>query len=205
MDDKKNNSMTIIIVIVAIALAALAAFFVFNSMDNKDNTSGPTTTENDTTDDTSDESTDVAGAYTGTYNKNSNVLEDAADAVTDNKEDRVTVELVLEEDGTATFVKTGDTEETIRGTYTHSDGKVILTRTDNATDEDTDVADDKATTDNDITDDETTTDKTDADDTDRTYEFTINVDGSLSYKEKDTSTDMVMLNKTDRSNLKHIK
>ncbi len=193
MDDKKNNSMTIIIVIIAIALAALVAFFVFNSMDNKDNTNETTTTENDTTDDTSDESTDVAGAYTGTYNKNSNVLEDAADAVTDNEEDRVTVELVLEEDGTATFVKTGDTEETIRGTYTYSDGKVILTRTNNNVDETTDTEENA---------DQDTDNTTDAD---NTYEFTVNVDGSLSYKEKDTSTDMVMLNKTDRDNLKHIK
>ena len=192
--------MTIVAVIIAIALAALVAFLVYNSMDNNKNTNEPTTAENDTTDDTSDEDTDVAGAYTGTYNKNSNMVEDAADAITDNEEDRVVVELVLEKDGTATFVKTGDTEETIKGTYTYSDGKVVLTRTDNATDEDTDVADEnKTTTDNE------TTDETDTDDTDKTYEFTVNVDGSLSYKEKDTSTDMVMLNKTDRDNLKHIK
>ena len=211
MDDKKNNSaVTIIIIIILLALAALIAYFVFGgSMGNDSSADRTTTTENEEIDDTSEEEIDVAGAYTGTYNKNSNMLEDAADAVTDNEEDRVTVELLLEEDGTATFVKSGDEDETITGNYTYHDKKIILTRTDATNDETEEAAkttDDKdTTTDEDVTTD--TTDSTDETHTDNgeTYEFTVNDDGSLSYTEKDTSSDKVTLHKTDRNNLKHIK
>lgn len=185
--DEKNNTMTIIIVVIVLLIAGLIAYFVFNNMQGNDtDRNEPTTNENDTLDDTSDEDKDVAGAYTGTYNKNTNVLEDAADAVTDNDSDRTTVELVLDEDGKATFVKSGDTDETIKGTYTTANDQVTLTAD---KDEDTDK------------DDDNTTDKN----SNKTYVFNINADGSLSYKEDSTSTDTVTLNKTDKSNLKHIK
>ncbi|MCI9110297.1 MAG: hypothetical protein HFH47_00615 [Bacilli bacterium] len=186
--DEKNNTMTIIIVVIVLLIAGLIAYFVFNNMQGNDtDVNEPTTNENDTLDDTSDKDVDVAGAYTGTYNKNTNVLEDAADAVTDNDSDRVVVELVLDNDGKATFVKSGDTDETIKGTYTTANDKVTLT------------ADKEDATDKD--DDNATTDK----DSNKTYVFDINADGSLSYKEDSTSTDTVTLNKTDKSNLKHIK
>ncbi len=185
--DEKNNTMTIIIVVIVLLIAGLIAYFVFNNMQGNDTDNNePTTNENDTLDDTSDETKDVAGAYTGTYNKNTNVLEDAADAVTDNDSDRVVVELVLDNDGKATFVKSGDTDETIEGTYTTANDQVTLTADkDDDTDEAEDTADDK--------------------DTNKTYVFNINADGSLSYREDSTSTDTVTLNKTDKSNLKHIK
>ena len=187
--DEKNNTMTIIIVVIVLLIAGLIAYFVFNNMQGNDtNVNEPTTNENENNnlDDTSDETRDVAGAYTGTYNKNTNVLEDAADAVTDNDSDRVVVELVLDEDGKATFVKSGDTDETIKGTYTTTNDQVTLTADkDENNDEAEDTADDK--------------------DTNKTYVFNINADGSLSYREDSTSTDTVTLNKTDKSNLKHIK
>ena len=191
--------MTIIIVIVALLIAGVIAYFIFSSMNTNETTDNETTAENETTNDTSDEDVDVAGAYKATYNKNTSVVEDAADAVTDNDKDRVVVELLLEEDGTATFVKVGDTEEVTEGTYTVSDKKVILTKSgDERTDMDTDKSDEEPINDS-AADDRNDTDSDDE------YEFTINVDGSLSYREKDTSTDMVMLNKTDRDNLEHIK
>ena len=187
--DEKNNTMTIIIVVIVLLIAGLIAYFVFNNMQGDDtDVNEPTTNENENNnlDDTSDNDVDVAGAYTGTYNKNTNVLEDAADAVTDNDSDRVVVELVLDEDGKATFVKSGDTDETIKGTYTTANDQVTL-----AADKDDDTAKD----------DDNTTDKN----SNKTYVFNINADGSLSYKENSTSTDTVTLNKTDKSNLKHIK
>lgn len=181
--DEKNNTMTIIIVVIVLLIAGLIAYFVFNNMQGNDtDVNEPTTNENDTLDDTSDDDVDVAGAYTGTYNKNTNVLEDAADAVTDNDSDRVVVELVLDNDGKATFVKSGDTDETIEGTYTTANDQVTLTA--DKDDDDDDTADNK---------------------TGKTYTFNINADGSLSYREDSTSTDTVTLNKTDKSNLKHIK
>lgn len=183
--DEKNNTMTIIIVVIVLLIAGLIAYFVFNNMQGNDtNVNEPTTNENENNnlDDTSDETRDVAGAYTGTYNKNTNVLEDAADAVTDNDSDRVVVELVLDEDGKATFVKSGDTDETIKGTYTTTNDQVTLTA------------------DKDENNDNTADNKTG-----NTYTFDINADGSLSYRENSTSTDTVTLNKTDKSNLKHIK
>jgi len=193
--DEKNNTMTIIIVVIVLLIAGLIAYFVFNNMQGKDtDVNEPTTNENDTLDDTSDENVDVAGAYTGTYNKNTNVLEDAADTVTDNDSDRVVVELVLDKDGKATFVKSGDTDETIKGTYTTANDKVTLTA-----DKDDDATADNATADN------AADTEADEKDSNKTYVFNINADGSLSYKEDSTSTDTVTLNKTDKSNLKHIK
>lgn len=181
MEEKNNTTMTIIIVVIVLLIVGLIAYFAMNNNKTNDNIDEPNITDNDTLDDTSDETKDVAGAYTGTYNKNTNVVEDAADAITDNDSDRVVVELLLKKDGTATFVKTGDEDETIKGTYTHTNDKVTLTSSNDTADKE-----------------DTTTDK-------RTHEFTINADGSLSYKDDATSTDTVTLNKTDEDNLKHIK
>lgn len=199
--DEKNNTMTIIIIVIVLLIAGLIAYFVFNNMqgDNAENDE-PIINENNNLDDTSDEDRDVTGAYTGTYNKNTNVLEDAADAVTDNDSDRTTVELVLDKDGKATFVKSGDTDETVKGTYTTSNDKVTLIA-DN--DEDTDTNDTADNNDNATNDNANNT--TNDNKSGKTYVFNINADGSLSYKENSTSTDTVTLNKTDRSNLKHIK
>ncbi|MCI9585891.1 MAG: hypothetical protein HFH45_04575 [Bacilli bacterium] len=182
MEEKNNTTMTIIIVVIVLLIVGLIAYFVMNNNKTDDNINEPNITDNDTLDDTSDETKDVAGAYTGTYNKNTNVVEDAADAITDNDSDRVVVELLLKKDGTATFVKTGDEDETIKGTYTTSNDKVTLT----------------SSNDTDNIDNDTTADK-------HTHEFTINADGSLTYKDDATSTDTVTLNKTDEDNLKHIK
>lgn len=191
--EEKNTSMTVIIVIIVLLIVGLIAYFVMNNMQGEE-AEEPQTAENDTIDDTSDKEVDVTGAYTGTYNKNSNIAEDAADAITDNDSDRVVVELLLEEDGTATFVKEGDTNLNVTGTYTHNNEKVTLTVTgnDNTTDENTA---DNETNDN--------TDDTNAEET--IYEFNINIDGSLSYKDDSTSTDTVTLNKTDKENLEYIK
>lgn len=181
MEEKNNTTMTIIIVVIVLLIIGLIAYFAMNNTKDDNNIDEPNTAENDTLNDTSDETQDVAGAYTGTYNKNTNVVEDAADAITDNDSDRVVVELLLKKDGTATFVKTGDEDETIKGTYTSENDKVILTSS-NDTDTDANAGADK-----------------------KTHEFTINADGSLSYKDDETSTDTVTLNKTDEDNLKHIK
>ncbi len=197
MEERKDNTGMIIAVVVGILLiAGIIAYFAFANNDETDNDiNEPNVTDNT---DTNDENKKVSGSYQAKYTTDTTGTTDT-DGITNttdndldatNDEDAHYIELVLDEDGTAKLVRSHKSEDVITGTYTVTDKKITMIATSNTTD----------TTDNNTTDDTDTTDTTGTND--KTYEFTIDSDDTLTYIE-DNQT--VTLTKVDKDNLKYIK
>ena len=189
MEERKDNTgMIIAVVLIVLLVAGLIAYFIFANKDEADNN---TTKEPNITDNNTDktETKDVAGSYQAKYTTdttgttdNSDVLDNGTD---DNRGTDTTdknnhyIELVLDKDGSAKLVRTDKSKDVIKGTYTVTDKKITMI----------------ASSETDDTTDTTSTN-------DKTYEFTINSDDTLTYT---TDTKTITLAKTDKDNLKYIK
>lgn len=184
--EKKDNTMTIIIVIIVVIIIALAGYFIMTGTQNKQDQKAPNVNDNTEIDNTDrNDETAVAGSYSGSLSKDESLVEDAKDAVTGEDDAEGTIELYLDNDGTAQIAIN---EDVIDGTYTVDSKKITVvknnTNTNAGTTNNTDNNETKNTT------------------TAATYEFTINDDDTLEYNDNDQKA---TLKKTTKTNLKYIK
>ena len=183
MEEKHDTSRNIIIAIIVIAIIAVLGYFIYTSTLDNDEEAITNEVEDmvdDATDNNNDNEFDEVGAYTG--------METYGD-----EEATATIELVLNDDNTATLVLAYDETSEYSGTYT-KDGDNITFTADN---------EEETTTDNSVIDDTndsvgTTTENTD----NTTFSFTVK-DDNLYYTSKETNED-VMLDKVDRDTLQYI-
>ncbi len=202
MEEKKNDSSLMVIIIVGVVLiAAIIGFLIYNqAKNNKDEVTEPNTAENGNANTENLDNEDVAGAYRGTYtttdvtnDKDATDTDDTdidditndQDATDDNDTATGTtsIELVLDKDGTAKFAK-GD--EIMTGNYTITNRVISLVVSRDADTNDTDTNAGTTNT------------------TNKTYNFTVNTDDTLSYTDDDSAR-QVTLTKTNKDNLDYIK
>lgn len=180
MEEKNDTNRSIIIAIIVIAIIAVLGYFIYAStLDNEED--AITDEIEDMVDDTDDDNEfDEVGAYTG--------METYGD-----EQATGTIELILEEDGTATLVLAYDDTKEYTGTYTKVGNNITFTADSETTDNDNSVIDDAL---EDDTNDETTESSS------TTFNFMIENE-ALYYTSEETNED-VMLDKVERNTLQYI-
>lgn len=187
MEEKHDTSRNIIIAIIVIAIIAVLGYFVYTStLDNDDEAISNEVEDMVDEDNNNNNEFDEVGSYTG--------METYGD-----DEATGTIELVLEEDGTATLVLAYNDTNEYTGTYNKNGDSITFTASsEEETNTDNSVVDDA--TDSIVGDD--TTGTTNENTSDETFDFTIN-DDKLYYTSKETNEE-VMLDKVERNTLQYI-
>ncbi len=180
MKEKNDTSRSIIIAIIVIAIIAILGYFVYTSTLNSDEDAITDEIESivDDTDDTAE--FDEVGAYTG--------METYGD-----EQATGTIELVLDEDGTATLVLAYDDTKKYTGTYSKSGDNITF------------IADTLSTdTDNSLLDDATEDDTNDSTTEDSNAIFNFIIENDMLYYTSEETNEEVSLDKVERNTLQYI-
>ena len=176
-EHKDNTGMIIAVVVIFIFLIGLLAYLMMNGKDDVREAIDKTEdTIESVTDNTKKTAADVAGFYQAKYKLNTDELDTTEDS------DEY-IELLLNDDNTATIVMTSNSDEAVDGTFTINQKKLILIVNENT-----------GITSNDIT-------GSNSNNSQR-YEFTINDDNTLIYHDNDNE---ITLAKVNNDALKYLK